>query len=202
VLDDESKNCIPGQLPTFGYTAGGYAGSVAYQTGMDLIHDVFGNPLDAGLFKCDPYKPECVCQQQVFGRVAKLTLAMGKVWLKCKKPGLAGKTPFTLPITSSAELAECIHNLGSINSVTADTTGTIADATTQLGEAITNFCGGPFTGPNDPFGGGVCAGLTFPTLGDCLARQAKCRFCKMENDIDGITVDCGLFAGTTALACQ
>ena len=81
VLDDESKNCIPGQLPTFGYTAGGYAGSVAYQTGMDLIHDVFGNPVDAGLFKCDPYKPECVCQQQVFGRVAKLTLAMGKVWL-------------------------------------------------------------------------------------------------------------------------
>ena len=39
------------------------------------------------------------------------------------------------------------------------------------------------------------------TLQSCLVDLAECRFCKFVNDADAITVDCGVFAGTSAAAC-
>jgi hypothetical protein len=198
VLNDESKNCLPGETPDFGYTDGLYAGSVAYNHTLELIHDVFGSPLDAGLFKCDPFEPECLCQRQAIDRVGKLVRAMGKIWLKCKKPALAGKDPFVLPIDTTAELAECITNASISLSVEADSKGKIADGTAQLGATLGQFCVGPFTGLNDPFGGGECAGQTGNALRDCLAELAKCRFCKMASDVDNLAINCATWSGAAS----
>ena len=195
VLNDESKACLPGQLPDFGYVNGAFAGTTAQEAGVDLVHDVFGEPVDPGLYLCDTNPAECLCQRQSISRVSKLSRAMNKIWVKCKKAALKiGKDPFPLGAASAADLAECVINGSHPLSVQADTKGKLANATTQMSETIAQFCG---TTPNDEFGGGECAGLSGVLLIDCLRNQVECRFCLMVNAIDGMAIDCTTWSGTT-----
>src|SRR6185369_6648157 len=85
--DDDMKNCT--DTPDFGYTSGTFAGTTAYQAEVNLIHDIYGNPVDSGLYSCDTNPAECLCQRQVDGRIEKLFRAMSKIFLKCKNPALA-----------------------------------------------------------------------------------------------------------------
>jgi hypothetical protein len=199
VLVDETANCLAGQLPDFGYTDGTSAGLAAYQAEVDLIHDVFGAPVDNGLWLCDPYGAECQCQRQTIDRVEKLFRAMSKLWLKCKRPALVvGKDPFPLGAASEAELAQCLYN-GSIPlSVQADTKGKVANGTQQLTDTINQFCAGPFN--QQPFAASVCSGLSGTNLANCFANQAKCRFCKMIQTVDnlGANVNCAMWSGAVS----
>ena len=120
--DDDAKNCT--DTPNFGYTSGMFAGTTAYQAEVNLIHDIYGNPVDSGLYVCDTNPAECLCQRQVDGRIEKLFRAMSKIFLKCKKPALAiGHDPFPLGAASAGDLADCIDN-GSVSlSVQSDPKG-------------------------------------------------------------------------------
>ena len=198
LLNDEGKNCDPMDLPAFAYTNGTYAGTTAYQAEVNLIHDVYGSPLDSGLYLCDTFPGECLCQRQAIGRVEKLFRAMSKIFIKCKKPALAiGHDPFPLGAASASDIADCLDNGAVALSVEADGKGKVADGTTQLDDTLTHFCSGPFG--NDPFSGGVCAGLTGPTLTSCLVGHTKCRFCQMFQATDnlGANVDCATYSGVT-----
>jgi hypothetical protein len=127
--------------------------------------------------------------------------SMGREFVKCKKNALkVGKDPFPLGADSGDDLEACVNDPGAPNSVAADSKGKLAKRKDNLATAITDQC--EVTNVSATSFPGACNGNTATNLKNCLIDLVECRFCKMENDIDGITVDCGLFAGTTALACQ
>ena len=192
VDDDHNKNCLM-PLPAFGYTSAMTAKTVPYDVEVDLIHDVFGSPLDSTLFNCDNFPDECLCQRQAIDRVEKLFRAMSKIWVKCKKASLAGKEPFTEIADSIADLERCVTDGGISLSVQADTKGKLAAGEFQMAETIGQFCD---DGDNEEFQG-ECTGLTGVARVDCLRNQVECRFCQMVNGVDAATIDCNAFSGST-----
>lgn len=194
LIADDTKNC--GTAPGFAYTGGVFAGTTAVAAELDLIHDIYGNPVDPNLFLCDTNPSECLCQRQVNGRINKLFRAMSKIFLKCKNPALAiGKDPFPLGAGSAAEIAQCISNAGIGLSVEADTKGKVADATQQLSDTAQQFC---FATPNDEFAAGACAGAANgAALAACILDQVECRFCNMYKAADalGAGINCATWSG-------
>lgn len=198
---DATKFCTA-PLPDFGFTSAGNVNTVTRQAELDLIHDVFGPaPIDDGLFSKNPNVNEAVCQRNVIDRVEKLMQSMGREFVKCKKNALkVGKDPFPLGAMSGEDLEACVNDPGAPNSVAADTKGKLLKRKDNLLTAITDQC--EPTSVSAVSFPGACNGNTGMTLQTCLIDLTECRFCKMANAMDGITIDCGLFAGTTALACQ
>jgi hypothetical protein len=195
-VSDEQKKCVGlSPQPEFAYLSAGTANAAAIGAEKNLIHDVFGNPVDAGLFLCDTFPQECLCQRQAIDRVEKAVRAMSKIFVKCKKAALAiGKDPFLAGAASASDIAECVTN-GTIGlSVEADTKTKVSSAFGQLDATIANFC---TAGGTDEFGGGDCATLTGGPLGDCLEQRARCRFCEMVNQGDGLAIDCSAWSGGT-----
>lgn len=193
LIQDDQKKCQA--TPSFGYSSGAFAGTTAAQAELNLIHDIYGSPVQAGLFLCDTNPAECLCQRQVNGRVNKLFRAMSKIFLKCKNPALAiGKEPFSTGAASAADLAECISNASIGLSVQADTKTKVASATTQLADTAAQFC---YKTPNDEFGAGVCAGFSGNTAGlaACIRNQVACNFCEMYKAVDGLPIDCEAWSG-------
>jgi hypothetical protein len=195
-VSDETKKCtglMP--APAFAFTGAANQNDAAEQAAKDLVHDVFGSPVDSGLFLCDTNPTECLCQRQTIDRVEKLSRAISKIFVKCKNQALAiGHDPFPVGAASASDVADCLTNASTTNglSVQADTKGKVADATTQLSDTITNFCtvGGEFDA-------GVCTGLSGNPLVACLAQRVKCRSCLMLNDGDGLANNCSMWSGTT-----
>jgi len=194
-LADEMKKCtVLPMLPNFAYATATTANAAAQQAEIDLMHDIFGNPADNGLFACNSFPNECLCQRQAIDRVEKIFRAMSKLFVKCKKLALAiGHDPFTNGASMSTDIEQCVTNGTIPVSVQADTKQKVSSATTQLGATLTQFCGKPMT--MDEFGAGVCMGLTGTPLTDCLAQHAKCRFCKMVNAADNLAIDCATWSG-------
>lgn len=193
---DDGKKCTI-EIPTIAYTNGVFAGTTAEQAEKDLIHDLYGTPVDPGLYLCGTNPSECLCQRQVNGRVNKMFRAMSKIFLKCKNPALAiGKAPFTLGAATAGEIAECISNGAVGLSVQADTKTKIASATTQLASTAQQFC---YKTPNDEFGAGACAGFSGNPAGlaDCIRDRIECRFCNMYKAADalGAGIDCAAWSG-------
>lgn len=193
LVSDDQKKCQ--SAPSFGYTGGAFAGTTAAQAELNLVHDLYGNPVQAGLFICDTNPSECLCQRQVNGRVNKLFRAMSKIFLKCKNPALAiGKEPFPQGADDAGDLAECISN-GAIGlSVQADTKTKVATGTSQLADTATKFC---YKTPNDEFGAGVCSGFSGNAAGlaACIRDQVECNFCEMYKAVDGLPIDCEAWSG-------
>ena len=193
--DDDAKNCTV--TPDFGYTGGVFAGTTAYQAEVNLIHDIYGNPVDSGLYGCDTNPAECLCQRQVDGRIEKLFRAMSKIFLKCKNPALAiGKDPFPTGASGPGDLAQCITNGAIPLSVQADTKQKVADGTQQLQDTAGQFC---YTTANDEFGNGACAGFSGNPAGlaSCLRDQVECRFCQLYKAADALggSINCATWSG-------
>ena len=197
---DDAKFCAA--APDFGFTGAANVNAAAQQAELDLIHDIFGPaPIDDGLFSKNPNVNEAVCQRNVVDRVEKLIQSMGREFVKCKKNALkVGKDPFPMGATSGADLEDCVDNPSAPNSVAADTKLKLAKRKDNLLTAITDQC--EVTAVSATSFPGACNGNTGASLQACLIDLAECRFCKMANDMDGFNVNCGVFAGTTALACQ
>jgi hypothetical protein len=197
---DDAKFCTT--APDFGHTGGANVNAAAQQAELDLIHDMFGPaPIDNGLFSKNPNVNEAVCQRNVVDRVEKLIQSMGREFVKCKKNALkVGKDPFPTGADSADDLEVCVDDPGAPNSVAADSKGKLALRKDNLLTAITDQC--EVTNVSATSFPGACNGNTGANLQACLIDLVECRFCKMVNDMDGINVNCGVFAGTTALACQ
>jgi hypothetical protein len=194
LIADDTKNCST--EPSFAYTDGMFAGTTAAEAEIDLIHDLYGDPVDPNLYLCDTNPSECLCQRQVNGRINKMFRAMSKIFLKCKNPALAiGKDPFPLGAANAGEIAQCISNAGIGLSVEADTKGKVGDAEAQLAATAQQFC---FATPNDEFGAGACAGAPDgATLAACIRDQVECRFCRMYKPADalGAGINCATWSG-------
>ncbi len=196
LLNDASEYCDSLSVPpNFGYTSGATASAQSYQAAVDLVHDLFGNPVDDGLYVCDPYEAECMCQRQMMTRLAGYSRALSKAWVRCKKAALeVGKEPFSLGADSASDLEECVTNGAIALSVQADPKSKISEAKNKLGGTVNEFC---HKTPNDEFGEGVCNSLSVSALIDCIANRAKCRFCLMVNAVDGLSIDCSAWTGVT-----
>jgi len=199
VHTEDLDNCFPGQVPGFGYTGGVFAGTTAYQVVVDLAHDVFGDPVDAGLYQCESNPAECKCQRQLSSRLESLFSSMMTVFLKCKRTRLEGGNPFAVGATSVADLALCVTSPTNQLSVQADKRGRIAKARGRIKSSADQFC---FSTANNEFASGVCNAFDGDPigLGICLDAQVKCRFCKMLQGIDamGATIDCAAWSGVPA----
>lgn len=197
---DITKKC--GTTPSIFFTGATTTNDAAEDSAKGLVRDVFG-PTLGSLQSCDTNAPECACQVKVSNRVSKLTRAMGKIWLQCKKDALTAGGAFTpTGATSNSQLEQCVTNaaLAGGLSVAADTKGKIAKAHDQLKATAEQFCG---IGSVDEFAAGACAGFSTPptidgeNLANCLEGQARCRFCEMVNETDALNIDCDAWVGTS-----
>ncbi|HYC55043.1 MAG TPA: DUF1554 domain-containing protein [Candidatus Binatia bacterium] len=181
----------------------------------DLHHDLFGRSLDTGLF-CENGDDACKCRGQIATQAGKLTSAMGKVWLACKKSMLSEKGPVPGGATSDSDIAACLtgsaadpDTAGSSvheNSVGADSTigAVVAKLQDKAADVCASLTRDPFDGDGatgDSVGSDTdCAGFAGPTgsenwaaFASCVEVRARCRFCSMVNAFDNLTVDCDLF---------
>ena len=188
---DNGKHCP--DSPAFAYTSPGTASSAATTAEENLLHDMFGNPADAGLVPCDPSAVECACHLHVQPRVENLLRTLEAEFIRCKVAVLApGKTAaFMLGAASAADVGRCITDGTITQSVEADPKQAFQKAFTLLQSADSKFC----TLGNE-FNTGACTGLADGApLDDCFKQHAKCRFCQMANAADGLSVDCTTWSG-------
>ena len=201
-VSDDGKKC--GNTPAVFYSGPAVTNDAAEDTSKALLRDIFGPTLGA-LQNCDTNPEECLCQRKVINRVSKLTRAISKIWLKCKKAAMKnGKEPFTSGGAEvPAQLEQCIttHPLNGGLSVESDTKGKILKARDQLDATADQFCG---LGTDDEFDPGECSGFSTPPggadgngLANCLRDLAKCRVCEMVNATDDLAIDCDAWVGIT-----
>jgi hypothetical protein len=190
----ESSFCTGSGIPNYGYTSAATVNTAAVQAEIDLMHDMFGNPVDNNLFACDPNVNECLCQRNMINRIEEVMQVIGRVFQACKKSGLKA----TLGgITSPAGLQGCFDDPGTALSVVTDPGGQIADTVGFMTGTLNQECEATTSTANS-FSGGVCNGLTGSAAQDCIVRRVRCRACLMINAFDGITSDCDTFDNGTA----
>jgi hypothetical protein len=177
---DQGKFCT--DVPDFGYSGALATNDAAAQGEIDLVADLFGTPLDAAVIDCATDKSGCVCQQKTLKNAEKLAATKIKEFLKCKKQALKGGA------TSSAALADCVANAGTVGSIAADTKEKIAKKQAKLEDDILAKCAG--TSAAFP---GVCGLQVGTALATCVDQRVECRVCQIINEMDGLSVNCDLF---------
>ena len=166
--------------PPFGFTGASNVNSTAVQEQRSLVADLFGANLTAGVILASTDELGAGCQRAVFNSTRKLFDGEAKMFLKCKKAGLAGKSEL---MVSATDLAGCFSQLK------ADAAGKIAKMVTKLTATLEKSCGGVNLADALP---GSCAGR----VGDaasCIQEQVACRVCRSFDLMDGIGTDCDLF---------
>lgn len=202
-VQQEADFCVGPGLPDFAYTSALVVSSQAEQVEVDLMHDLFGNPIDGGLFKCDPFVNQCFCQRFMITSIEKLMKVIGRVFLKCKKAALKeGKSPFLFGAASAGDVQSCLDDAAVAESVAADTGGQILKVVNFLTGTLSDKC--ESTGvTNVAFSGPACNGLSGTPARDCIVRVVRCRMCLMINAIDGLGADCDAFDdGSTNASCS
>lgn len=190
-LAHESLFCVGGGVPDFGYTSGTNVNTVARQAGLDLMHDLFGDPVDNGLVTCDPFVDKCVCQRFMSKWIHKLFATTPRVFRKCKKAALkVGKDPFFTGAASSADLEACWDDALILQSVAADPNAQLGKIITNLTNDLTDRCDTPGVTLTAV---GPCAGLTGTSARDCVINRVQCRSCLMINAMDSLAIDCDTF---------
>jgi hypothetical protein len=60
----ETSFCTtPAVVPAFAKENTATVNAAAKQASIDMLHDIFGNPIDGGLFVCDTHPNHCYCQR-------------------------------------------------------------------------------------------------------------------------------------------
>ena len=173
-IDTAEAKCL--SVPVFGSSTAAGINAAARQSQLDLVADVFGADLGAAVYLADEFAAQARCQAAVAKGVAKLFEAKGKLFAKCKKDGLAGKTPL---MTSGSDMEACFDAIDSSSAEKA------AKASAKLASTIVKKCPAVTLGDAFP---GDCA--TAPSLSACLDDRVDCRLCRLFNAMDGLNEDC------------
>jgi len=186
-------------LPDYGYTGAATMNTAAVQGEIDLMHDLFGNPIDGHLVSCNPNVGECLCQRNMITQIEALMQVIGRVFQACKKSGL--KTTSGV-VTSPATLQGCFDNPLTTLSVAADPGGQIAGVVSFMTGTLNQECEAT-SSTAASFSGGVCTGLTGSMAQDCIVHRVKCRICLMIKSFDGLSTDCDSYDdGTVNASCS
>lgn len=190
-LSAETSSCANAAAPSFGSGGAAAANAGAQLAGLDLAHDLFGDPVDSGLASCDPDKTTCACQAKVMKGVDKQFATLAKTHAACKKKR------FKLgAIASDSDLEDCLEETLEPLSVAADTKGKLAKGRAKLESLVVKSCDGP--GVSTTAFPGDCSGLAGAALADCLSEVTQCRFCQMTNAAEATFADCDVFDDTLA----
>ncbi len=117
------------------------------------------------------------CQAATQKSMAKLGATLFKEFLACTKAGLKDAS-----IDSVVSLQACFDTLD------LDAKGKIGKAVSKLAGAVSGKCASVDTDAVLP---GTCAGEL--DAGACFAREARCRTCRLLNEIAGVERDCDTF---------
>lgn len=179
-----------GVAPNFAKTPSATVNAAAVQAGIDLVHDIFGNPIDSGLALCETQPDECYCQRFMSKWLHKQFSVMPRIFRKCKKAALkVGKEPFFDGADSGDDIETCWDNSGvdpNLLSVVANPNNQVGKITDNLAAEYQTLCvdknvdGTTF--PGCPGGGDLTR--------DCIIERVNCRTCLMANAMDNLTIDC------------
>lgn len=184
--------------PGFGYTGAANVNTVTRQAEIDLMHKLFGNPVDGGLFACDPNVNQCVCQRNAINRIEKLMSVMPRIFVKCKKAALKlNDTPFPTGAASAADLQTCLDDPGTPESVAADSGTQIQQVVDLLTGTLTDDCDATSV-TTVSFSGPACNGKSGTAARYCIVALVRCRVCLMINAEDGLSANCDLFDNAAA----
>ncbi len=171
-----------GAPPRFAYVGGAAVNSVARGTAIDLVHDLLGPDIDASVQRMSINPAAAQCQSAVLKAASGAVGSQAKLFLRCKKEGLAGKGNL---MTSAAELEECFDALR------IDAKGTVAKGHVKLDATIRKACDAVDAAAAFP---GSCAGSS---LTPCIDQRVACNVCRLFNGMDGLDEDCDVFDDAT-----
>lgn len=181
---------IPPTVPDFAKTDSNTVNAAAVASSIDMLHDIFGNPVDGGLAVCSLAPEECYCQRFMSKWIHKLHSTMPRIFRKCKKAALkVGKDPFFNGAMSAADIEDCWDDPSILISVAANPNNQIGKITANLSAEYQTLCvdQGVDTTVFPGCPGGGSASL------DCVVDRVECRTCLMVNAMDNLAIDCDTF---------
>ena len=163
--------CNP--APAFGFTSAAATNTAAQTAQLDLVADLFGNNLTAAVIDATTDPAGAKCQAKVLKTLQKLSETQSKLFLKCKKVGMADLIE---PILSSADLETCFD-------IVRDDAIILPKAQQKLSDVLADDCIGVDLASAFP---GQCADPSPVAMRYCLTSSSGCHFSLMFNAIDGV----------------
>jgi hypothetical protein len=180
ILDKENRLCL--SLPDFAYTSGTEASLAAQLGRRQSFADVFGADLDTSAIACAASPAACACQSAVAKRAEGLTATKRKLFLQCKKSALKSGA------ASAADIAKCVDDWGTADSLAADSRGKSAKRVAMLAGTIAGTCDAR-SATGAALAGGRCGSLAGSELATCIDQRVACRVCQTINGGDGLLLD-------------
>ena len=160
----------------------GFAGAAAVNTGVltqerALAQDVFGEAFITGELSTNPDAATRTCRNTVANDYGRLSSAITRAFVDCKKNGLAAGA-----IDSLADLQACLGQTTAASSIL------VAKAQTTLMLDLISSC--DILGLGDMFPGACEDSFGVLSFGECIDKTVRCRTCLGLNAIDGMSADC------------
>ncbi len=178
VADDEEL-CVPlNPPPLFAYTDAATVNNAAVAGPLDLIHAIFGDPIDDGDLLTNAFdKDTARCQKELLNRADRLEDTVLKELNKAKKKAI--KEP---AVNSAAALETALAAVLTSNDG-------IAKKEEQLVKKVENKCASLQALPSTIFPG-ACADDALAEVEDCAIAAARCVACLKMNAFDDLDLDC------------
>lgn len=180
----------PNVVPNFAKESSTIVNAAAEESSIEMLHDIFGDPIDGGLAVCNLAPDACYCQRFMSKWIHKLHSTMPRIFRKCKKAALkVGKLPFVNGATSAADIEDCWDDPSILISVAANPNNQIGKITANLAAEYQTLCVDKSVDttvfPGCPGGGNTSL--------NCVIDRVECRTCLMINTMDGLAIDCDTY---------
>ena len=173
---DDAKLCNP--APAFAYTGAANVNQAAVDGPIDLIHDIFGDPVDnAPIVPKAANKDTAACQFEMLKSADKLEDTVLKELNKAKKKAL--KEP---SVNSAGQLEIALAAVLSSNQK-------ILNKADSLRKKVDKKCGA-LTGDPGVLFPGICADANLGNIQDCVIAAAGCVACEKMNAFDNLNLNC------------
>jgi hypothetical protein len=178
-VTDDVKLCVPlDPQPPFAYTGAAAVNDAAVAGPIDLIHAIFGNPVDdAPLLTIDADEATARCQMAMLTQAGRLEETVLEELNRARKRSLQG------PVVDSAEALEVALAAVLLSN------GNVTYQENQLYERVDEQCGTLGALPSAVFPG-ACADVDLGVVEDCVIDAARCVACSRINAFDGLALDC------------
>jgi hypothetical protein len=178
-VKDDTKLCVSlVPQPPFAYTGAAIVNDAAVAGPLDLIHAIFGSPVDnAPLLTKDANKETAKCQMEMLKQANKVEDAVLKELVKAKKKAIKGS------VVDSAEALEVA--LAAVLSSNKNVT----NKQNQLFKKVDGKCESLQALPSTVFPG-ACADTDLGVVENCVIDAARCVACLKMNAFDGLALGC------------
>jgi hypothetical protein len=198
-LRRDAERCLarPEQEPGFAYRGSGPANAGARGEMAALASDLFGADLDGALARARDDRRGARCQETVARASGAVFEAAARVALRGQRGALRGRGG-----EAGADSALALET-DILSSLARDSRGRLRRARAHLATVAARACAAVAETQGQLFPG-ACAGASGAgELADCADRLALCRFCRAQNAMNGLGLDCDLLDdGVPDLSCS